>query len=106
MLEEEFNDPDINSSKMENQISNYIENNQTSNLTDLIKTKLSKTDIINMKFGHNQESILHRLVIMDIKILFINSFDVLKSKFEKNEFTSFINYQDQQGNTSLLEIIS
>ena len=102
MLEEEFNDPDINSSKMENQISNYIENNQTSNLTDLIKTKLSKTDIINMKFGHNQESILHRLVIMDIKKLFINSFDVLKSKFEKNEFTSFINYQDQQGNTSLL----
>ena len=69
MLEEELNEPEINSSKIENQISNYIENNKTEDLTDLIKSKLTKSDIINMKFGHNQESILHRLVIMDIQTL-------------------------------------
>ncbi len=102
MLEEEVNESEINSSKLENEISRYIENNKTEDLTDLIKSKLTKSDIINMKFGHNQESILHRLVIMDIQTLFTNTFESIKIKFETNELTQFINYQDQQGNTALL----
>ena len=102
MLEEELNEPEINSSKIENQISNYIENNKTEDLTDLIKSKLTKSDIINMKFGHSQESILHRLVIMDIQTLFTNTFESIKMKLDNNELTEFINYKDQQGNTALL----
>ena len=103
MLEEEPNQSEINTSKTEILISTYIENNKSEELITLINTKLSKTDISNLRFGQNSESILHRLIIMDIQSLFISVFKTIKDKFDKNiEFIQFINYQDQQGNTALL----
>ena len=103
MLEEEPTQSEINTSKTEILISTYIENNKSEELITLINTKLSKTDISNLRFGQNSESILHRLIIMDIQSLFISVFNTIKDKFDKNiEFIQFINYQDQQGNTALL----
>ena len=93
---------EINTSKNEIVIMKYIENNKSEDLVNLIKTKLTKYEIAEMRFGQNSETILHRLIIMDIQTLFSNAFASLKEKFLKEEFIQFINLQDIQGNTALL----
>ena len=97
-----YTENEINTSKTELTITRFIENNKTEDLVNLIKTKLTKFEIANMKFGQNSETILHKLIIMDIQTLFSNTFQVIKEKFEKEEFIQFINLQDIQGNTALL----
>ena len=74
---------EINTSKNEIIIMKYIENNKTEDLVNLITTKLTKYDIANMKFGQNSETILHKLIIMDIQTLFSNAFQAIKEKFSK-----------------------
>ena len=97
-----FTENEINTSKTELSIMRFIENNKTEDLVNLITTKLTKYDIANMKFGQNSETILHKLIIMDIQTLFSNAFQAIKEKFSKEEFIQFINLQDIQGNTALL----
>ena len=65
-----FTENEINTSKTELSIMRFIENNKTEDLVNLITTKLTKYDIANMKFGQNSETILHKLIIMDIQTLF------------------------------------
>ena len=63
---------------------------------------MSPHKILELKFGQNSKTIIHKLIILDIQTLFFQTFFFIQKKLSKDELKNLINMQDNEGNTALL----
>ena len=82
-------------------LNKFIEKNNSESLLSYL-SQMSPQKILELKFGQNSKTIIHKLIILDIQTLFFQTFFFIQKKLSKDELKNLINMQDNEGNTALL----
>jgi palmitoyltransferase len=82
-------------------LSTYFESENIEKIQSYIKNKLTKNDILNMRFTSSKKTLLIKLVLLECS-QFTSLFDLIKEKLDPNDLILYVNIPDEDSNTPLL----